>query len=69
MYFFCDKTTMTFNVIHDYVYSSIYIYSGDCMYFIDNHAIFTRMKFAATDLPNLLKLNFINARQIFNLKE
>lgn len=39
------------------------------MYFIDNHAIFTRMKFATTDLPNLVKLNFINAGQIFNLKE
>ena len=39
------------------------------MYFIDNHAIFTRMKFATTDLPNFVKLNFINAGQIFNLKE
>jgi len=69
MHFLCDKTVMTFNVIHDYAYSSIYIYSGDCIYFIDNHVIFTMIKFAATDFPNLLKFNFINAGQISNLKE
>ena len=77
MYFVCDKTIInhmpcvneaTFNVIYDFAYSTMYIYSGYCLYFIDNHAIFTRIKFAATDLPNLRKLNFINAGQIFNLK-
>ena len=77
MYFLCDETIInhilyvnlvTVNIWHDYACNRIYIYSADCIH-INSHVIFTRIKSSATDLPNLLKLNFANAGQVINMKK